>query len=222
MFEREIGLIGEDKFKNIQRKKVMLFGLGGVGGYVAETLVRCGITKIGLCDFDVVSESNKNRQIIALDSTIGLKKVKALSERLKDINKDLIIEEYDFKIDETTIDNIPLDYDYYIDAVDDVNAKILIIERAYFNNIKIISSMGTGNKLDPTKFKISKINQTKVCPLARAVRQRLKALNIFDIPVLYSEEEVISTGFKTPQSIAFCPSVAGILIARYVILDSGS
>lgn len=219
MFEREIALIGEEDFLKIQTKKVLVFGLGGVGGYVCEMLVRSGIKEIGICDFDIITNSNKNRQIIALDSTIGKNKVVVMKERLKDINDNLIIHEYNFKITEDNINKIPNDYDYFIDAVDDVSAKIAIIRYAYANNIRIISSMGTGNKLDPTKFKISKINQTKVCPLAKVMRYKLKELNISDLMVLYSEELPIKTSNKVISSISFVPSVAGILIARYVILD---
>ncbi len=219
MFEREIALIGEEDFLKIQTKKVLVFGLGGVGGYVCEMLVRSGIKEIGICDFDIITNSNKNRQIIALDSTIGKNKVVVMKERLKDINDNLIIHEYNFKITEDNINKIPNDYDYFIDAVDDVSAKIAIIRYAYANNIRIISSMGTGNKLDPTKFKISKINQTKVCPLAKVMRYKLKELNISDLMVLYSEELPIKTSNRVISSISFVPSIAGILIARYVILD---
>ena len=219
MFEREIALIGEEDFLKIQAKKVLVFGLGGVGGYVCEMLVRSGIKEIGICDFDIITNSNKNRQIIALDSTIGKDKVVVMKERLKDINNDLIIHEYNFKITKDNINKIPNDYDYFIDAVDDVSAKLAIIKYAYDNNIRIISSMGTGNKLDPTKFKISKINQTKVCPLARVMRYKLKELNISDLMVLYSEELPIKANNKVISSISFVPSVAGILIARYVVLD---
>lgn len=219
MFRRTIALIGEEKFKLLQNKKVLVFGLGGVGGYVCEMLVRSGIKNIGICDFDVVSLSNKNRQIIALDSTIGLYKTDVMEKRLKDINSEVIVNKYNFKIDENSINMIETDYDYYIDCIDDVKAKIMIILRAVNNNIKIISSMGTGNKLDPTKFKIALIKNTKVCPLAKVMRKKLKDLGITDVVVLYSEEETIVKNVNTIPSIAFCPSTAGILIARWVILD---
>lgn len=219
MFERTISLIGEPAFLKLQAKKIMVFGLGGVGGYVCEMLVRSGIKTIGLCDYDTISSSNKNRQIIALDSTLGKKKVEVLKDRLLDINKEVNVTTYDLKITEDNISQIGTNYDYFIDCVDDVAAKLAIIKYAYQNNIKIISSMGTGNKLDPTKFKIAKIKDTKTCPLAKVMRKKLKELNIYDLPVLYSEEEVHVKGAKVIPSIAFCPSVAGILIARFVILD---
>ena len=220
MFEREIGLIGEENFAKIKTKRVLVFGLGGVGGYVCETLVRSGISTLGICDFDVVSESNKNRQIIALDSTINQAKALVMAKRLKDINKNVHIDVYNFKITIETLEKIDFTrYDYIVDAVDDVAAKIAIILKAYREKVKIISSMGTGNKLDPLQFKIKKINQTKVCPLARVMRLKLKELNIVDLPVLYSEELPVNTGKRVPQSIAFCPSVAGILLARWVIMD---
>ena len=219
MFRRTIALIGDDLFKLLQTKKVLVFGLGGVGGYVCEMLVRSGIKNIGICDFDVVSLSNKNRQIIALDSTIGFYKTDVMEKRLKDINSEVIINKYNFKIDENSINKIETDYDYYIDCIDDVKAKIMIILKAVNNNIKIISSMGTGNKLDPNKFKIDLIKNTKVCPLAKVMRKKLKDLGITDVVVLYSEEETIVKEISTIPSIAFCPSTAGILIARWVILD---
>ncbi len=219
MFRRTIALIGDELFKLLQTKKVLVFGLGGVGGYVCEMLVRSGIKNIGICDFDVVSLSNKNRQIIALDSTIGFYKTDVMEKRLKDINSEVIINKYNFKIDENSINKIETDYDYYIDCIDDVKAKIMIILKAVNNNIKIISSMGTGNKLDPTKFKIDLIKNTKVCPLAKVMRKKLKDLGITDVVVLYSEEETIVKKISTIPSIAFCPSTAGILIARWVILD---
>lgn len=219
MFRRTIALIGDELFKLLQTKKVLVFGLGGVGGYVCEMLVRSGIKNIGICDFDVVSLSNKNRQIIALDSTIGFYKTDVMEKRLKDINSEVIINKYNFKIDENSINKIEADYDYYIDCIDDVKAKIMIILKAVNNNIKIISSMGTGNKLDPTKFKIDLIKNTKVCPLAKVMRKKLKDLGITDVVVLYSEEETIVKEISTIPSIAFCPSTAGILIARWVILD---
>lgn len=219
MFRRTIALIGDELFKLLQTKKVLVFGLGGVGGYVCEMLVRSGIKNIGICDFDVVSLSNKNRQIIALDSTIGFYKTDVMEKRLKDINSEVIINKYNFKIDENSINKIETDYDYYIDCIDDVKAKIMIISKAVNNNIKIISSMGTGNKLDPTKFKIDLIKNTKVCPLAKVMRKKLKDLGITDVVVLYSEEETIVKEISTIPSIAFCPSTAGILIARWVILD---
>lgn len=219
MFRRTIALIGDELFKLLQTKKVLVFGLGGVGGYVCEMLVRSGIKNIGICDFDVVSLSNKNRQIIALDSTIGFYKTDVMEKRLKDINSEVIVNKYNFKIDENSINKIETDYDYYIDCIDDVKAKIMIILKAVNNNIKIISSMGTGNKLDPTKFKIDLIKNTKVCPLAKVMRKKLKDLGITDVVVLYSEEETIVKKISTIPSIAFCPSTAGILIARWVILD---
>ena len=219
MFSRLISLIGIDNFKLIQQKKVLVFGLGGVGGYVCEMLCRSGITNLGICDFDTIAISNKNRQIIALDSTIGKLKTEVMKDRLKDINKDILVETYNFKVDENTINKIKTNYDYIIDCIDDINGKLAIIKYSYANNIKIISSMGTGNKLDPNMFKIKKINQTKVCPLAKIMRHRIKELNITDLPVLYSEEEPLVKNAKEIPSSIFTPAAAGILLARWVILD---
>ncbi len=219
MFERTRILIGDEALSLLQNKRVLVFGLGGVGGSVCETLVRTGIKYIGICDYDIVTTSNKNRQIIALDSTIGKYKTEVMASRLKDINSDTDINIYNFKIDENNLLDIKEEYDYFIDCIDDVSGKIAIITYAYKNNIKIISSMGTGNKLDPSKFRIARINQTKVCPLARVMRYKLKQLNISDLTVLYSEEKPVIDKYEAIPSISFCPNIAGILIARQVILD---
>lgn len=225
MFQREIPIIKEEGLKKLQNSNVLLFGLGGVGGILAETLVRCGIGNISIVDFDVVNESNKNRQIIAVNSTIGMKKTEALKNRLLDINENLNIKTYDLFIDSTTIDEFNFsEFDYIIDAVDNVTAKILIIQKAKENNVKVISSMGTGNKIDPTKFQIKDISKTSMCPLAKVMRQELKKRNIKDVKVLFSTEEPIKSNLEengkiVVASIMFNVSVAGILIAREVILD---
>ncbi len=218
MFEREIPIIGEEGFEKLQNSHVAVFGVGGVGGFICETLARAGIGEISLFDFDTVAESNINRQIIATTKTIGRLKVDVLEERLQDINPKLKIHKYPIFIGVETINAINFSFDYVCDAVDNVTAKLLIIEKAKVNNIPIISSMGTGNKIDPLRFQIKDINQTKVCPLARVIRLELKKRNIKDVKVLYSEEEPIKNGSRIPSSISFTPSIAGILIAREVIL----
>lgn len=225
MFTREIPIIGLDGLKKLKDARVCLFGLGGVGGYVAETLVRAGIGHLSIVDYDTISLTNLNRQIIALHSTIGQKKTEALKSRLLDINPDLDVITYDIFVNPETIEKIPFSFDYVVDAVDNITAKLAIISKAKASNSKVIAAMGTGNKIDPTKFKICDINQTKVCPLAKVMRYELKKRGITDVPVLYSEEEPIKSnltnedGKVIPASISFTPSIAGILIARKVILD---
>ena len=219
MFEREIPIIGEAGFKKLQNSHVAVFGVGGVGGFICETLARSGIGEISLFDFDTVAESNINRQIIATTKTIGRLKVDVLKERLLEINPALRVNIYPIFIDSKAIEEIKFNFSYICDAVDNVTAKLLIIEKAKKYNIPIISSMGTGNKINPLMFKIKDINQTKVCPLARVMRLELKKRGITNVKVLYSEEEPFKNGSRTPSSISFTPSIAGILIAREVILD---
>ena len=222
MLERMEGLISKEEIENLKTKKIILFGLGGVGSYVAEILVRAGINNLTIVDFDKVDITNINRQLIALHSTIGKLKTEVMKCRLLDINNELNLKALALKIDENNIKEFHLEeYDYVIDAIDDVKAKLAIIVEAKKYAKKIISSMGTGNKLDPTKFKITDISKTEMCPLARVMRKKLKESNINKVNVLFSTEE-ISKDIKDksyPRSVAFGPSVAGILSARFVILD---
>lgn len=222
MLERMEGLISKEEIETLKTKKIILFGLGGVGSYVAEILVRAGINNLTIVDFDKVDITNINRQLIALHSTIGKLKTEVMKCRLLDINNELNLKALALKIDENNIKEFHLEeYDYVIDAIDDVKAKLAIIVEAKKYAKKIISSMGTGNKLDPTKFKITDISKTEMCPLARVMRKKLKELNINKVNVLFSTEE-ISKDIKDksyPRSVAFVPSVAGILIARFAILD---
>ena len=218
--ERQITLIGEEKTDKLIGSSVMIFGIGGVGSFTAEAICRCGVGKIVLVDFDTVSMSNINRQLIADTTTIGKKKTSVMAERIKNINPDCVVIEKDvFITAENAVEIIKSEeVDYVIDAIDNVTAKIAIIEYCKANNISIISSMGTGNKLDPFKFKIADIQKTSVCPLARVMRYELKKRNITKVDVLYSEEEPRKSGERVPASISFVPSVAGLLIARHVIL----
>ena len=230
-FKRTVSLIGKDGFSKLNSKKVIVFGLGGVGSYIAEALVRSGVRKIAVVDSDVVSESNINRQLIALESTIGKLKTEVFYERAKDIYPDVLVKRYPIFYNEETADEIDLSlYDYVIDAVDTVTAKLMIIERAVTFGKPIISCMGTGNKLDPTAFKVADISKTKYCPLARVMRRELSKRNITNgVKVLYSEEQSISPiadeesdkkgNGIAPASISFVPSVAGLIIAGEVIKD---
>lgn len=219
MLSRCYPLIGEVGINKLKSSHVCVFGVGGVGGFVVEALVRCGIGEITIVDFDIINESNINRQIIALHSTIGLKKIDVLEKRIKDINPSCIVNKYDLFINNDNINSFDFKkFNYVIDCVDNVTAKLAIITRAKENNINIISSMGTGNKLDPKKFKITDISKTAVCPLAKVIRLELRKREIKGVKVLYSEEEPV----KSPDfisSISFVPSSAGLLIAREVILD---
>ena len=225
-FSRTETLIGLDNMSKLKNSKVIVFGVGGVGGYVIEALTRCALKQIDIVDFDTVSVTNLNRQIIALNSTIGKLKIDVMKERMIDINPNVVVNAYPLYLDESNIESFNLgQYDYVIDAIDSVTSKILLIEYCNKNNIKIISSMGTGNKLDPSLFKISDISKTSVCPLAKVIRYELRKRGINHLKVLYSTENPIKDfvegeGNKlAPSSISFVPSSAGLLIASEVIKD---
>lgn len=221
-FDRTKKLIGEDSVQKLRSSKVLVFGVGGVGGYTCEGLVRAGIGKIDIVDKDTIDITNINRQIIANHDTVGRPKVDVMKERMLLINPEVDCETYNlfFACDsDKNGDSIDFSkYDYIIDAVDTVTAKLEIIKRAKESNARVISSMGTGNKLNPTMFQIADIEKTKVCPLAKVMRKELKALGIRGVKVLYSEEEpIIAT--REPASISTVPSVAGLIIANEVIKD---
>lgn len=218
-FSRTAQLLGNENVKNLFDKHVIIFGVGGVGGYVVEALARSGIGKISIVDNDVVNESNINRQIIALHSTVGMQKVEVLKNRILDINPECQVFVYNqFFLPENSKDFDFSIYDYVVDAVDTVTAKLEIIKKSKESNVPVISSMGTGNKLNPMGFKVSDISKTKVCPLARVMRNELKKRGISKVKCVYSEENpVIQT--QTPASVAFVPSVAGLLIASEVVKD---
>ena len=219
-FERTERIIGEDKINSLHNKSVIVFGIGGVGGYVCEALARAGVGRIAIVDHDTVNITNINRQIIALHSTVGLKKTDVMKERLKDINPDIIVEDYDmFYLPENAQDIDIKRYDYVADCVDNVTAKLEIIKRAKENDIPIFSSMGTGNKLDPTRFEIADIRKTSVCPLAKVMRKECKERGFLNVKVLYSKEEPVKTHTHAPGSISFVPSAAGLIIAGEIIKD---
>ncbi len=223
MFSRTEMLVGEEAVAKLKNARVAVFGVGGVGGYVVEALVRAGVGHVALVDNDVVSKSNLNRQIIALHSTIGRKKTEVMAERVKDINPACQVETYDiFFLPETPFDFSA--YDYVVDAIDTVSGKLSIIERCTKANIPVISSMGTGNKRLTAPFEVADISQTSVCPLARVMRRELKKRGIERLKVVYSKEEpsavktAENTGEKTPPaSISFVPPMAGLLLASEVI-----
>lgn len=245
IFLRTQMLIGEDGLQLLGEKHVAVFGVGGVGGAVCEALARAGVGELSLFDDDIVSESNINRQIIALYSTIGMPKVKVMADRIKDINPKCVVHanrvfympqnaaQYEFNL-----------YDYVVDAVDTVSAKLEIIERAYAAGVPVISSMGTGNKIHPEEFNVTQIEKTSVCPLARVMRKELKKRGISGVKVVYSKEEPLKpfalpdedenieagsvqcanlragkAKIAVPASISFVPPVAGFVLAGEVVRE---
>lgn len=228
IFSRTSLLFGEDAIELLSKKTVALFGLGGVGGNAAEALVRAGIGKLLLIDNDTVSLSNLNRQLVALHSTIGMPKTRALAERLRDINPAVEIVEYPLFYLPETADQIDLcACDYIIDCIDTTSAKIELVMRAARLQIPMIASMGTGNKTDPTKLLVSDLTKTSTCPLARVMRRELKQRGITHLKVVWSTEVPLTpigkpigeSGKPIPASTPFVPPVAGILIARTVVTD---
>lgn len=227
-FSRTRMLIGDDGLRKLNASHVAVFGIGGVGGFVCEALARAGVGRFTLVDNDTVSESNINRQIIALTSTVGKSKTQAMKERIGDINPDANVSCINKFVLPENIDEFDFSgYDYIVDAIDTVSGKLAIIEKAYFLGKPVISSMGTGNKLDPTRFEIADINKTSVCPLARVMRYELKKRGVKKLKVLYSKEDPIKPdneikseiGKAVPGSISFVPSVAGLIIGGEVVKD---
>ncbi|MBR6694051.1 MAG: tRNA threonylcarbamoyladenosine dehydratase [Clostridia bacterium] len=220
IFDRTDMLLGRQSREKLNNMHVAVLGIGGVGSFVCEALARAGIGELTLIDSDTVSESNINRQLIALHSTIGHKKTAVMAERVADINPEIKVNCHDIFFSPETAGNIDFSqFSFVVDAVDTVSAKLLIIEKSRDLGIPVISSMGTGNKLDPTAFRIADIEKTSVCPLARVMRYELKKRGIKGVRVLYSTEQPIETGERTPASISFVPSVAGLIIAGEVIKE---
>ena len=223
-FSRTELLIGKENIEKLRDKKIAIFGLGGVGSFVTEGIIRCGIKNLILVDNDEISPSNINRQLYALQSTIGKKKTDLAKERCLDINPLANIQTFNLFYLEETQNQIDLsDCDYIIDAIDTVSAKLLLIENAKKLNVPIISSMGTGNKLNPFAFQISDIFKTSVCPLARTMRYELKkqgynSKTLKNLKVLFSTE-IPASSIRPPASISFVPSVAGLMIVSEVIKD---
>lgn len=219
--QREISLIGEDALNKLRSSHVVVFGVGGVGSFTVEALVRAGVGTLTLIDGDRVCPSNINRQIIADTSTIGMWKAEAAQRRISLINPECKVTVLNLFADESNVGSILSDAkaDFIVDAIDSVKTKLLIARWAVDHGTPIISSMGTGNKLDPSKFSITDISKTSVCPLARVIRRELKAMGISHLPVLFSTEEPVKVGSRTPASISFVPSVAGLMIAGHVIRE---
>ncbi len=220
-FSRTRLLLGDQAMQKLSRSRVAVFGVGGVGGYVAEALARSGVGALDLIDHDQVSLSNINRQIIALHSTIGEYKVDVMKSRIADINPAcLVLARKCFFLPETRDEFHFSDYDYVVDAVDTVTAKIQLVLQAKEAGVPVISSMGAGNKLDPAGFEVADIYRTSVCPLARVMRRELKKRGVEKLKVVYSKEEPKDCdGQRVPGSTAFVPSVAGLIIASEVVRD---
>lgn len=219
-FTRTEKLIGKDKQDLLRTKSVLVFGIGGVGSFAVEALTRAGIGCIDIVDKDTVDVTNINRQLIATHDTVGMPKVEVMKKRMLSINPDVRVETFEMLYLPEKAAEIDWEkYDYIVDCIDNVTAKIDIISNAKVSGVPVISSMGTGNKLDPLMFRIADTSKTKVCPLARVIRKELKERGIKDVKVLYSEEEPVNTGERAPASISFVPSAAGLIIAGEVIKD---
>lgn len=230
-FSRMEPLVGEEGLNRLYGARVAVFGIGGVGSYVVEALARCGVGTLTLVDNDTVAVTNINRQLIALRSTIGKPKTQVAKERVLDINADAIVHTYETFVNADTIQIFDFSaFDYVVDAVDTVTTKLLLIEKAKEKGVPVISCMGTGNKMDPSRFQITDISKTSVCPLAKVMRTELKKRKIRKVKVLFSTEQPVkdktgvqetkgNTGRPAPCSISFVPSVAGLMIAGEVIKD---
>lgn len=220
-FLRTEMLIGTEALSKLMKSKVAVFGIGGVGSFTVEALARCGVGNIDIFDGDIVDITNINRQLIATYNTIGLNKVDVMKERILSINPNANMNAYKCHFDASNEQNYDFNrYDYIVDAIDTVTSKILIIDKAKKSNVKVISSMGTGNKINPTKLEITDIYSTKNCPLARVMRRELKSRNIKSLKVVYSTETPIyKPKDRVNASVSFVPSVAGLLIASEVVRD---
>lgn len=218
-FIRTEMLLGKENMERLAKSRVAVFGIGGVGGYAVEALARSGVGTLDLIDNDTVCESNLNRQIIALHSTLGMYKTDAARARILDINPHAKVNCHrTFFLPERADEFAFEEYDYVIDAIDTVTGKIELILRAREAGTPVISSMGAGNKLDPAAFEVADIYKTSVCPLAKVMRRELKKRGVKKLKVVYSKEQPVSH-FQTPGSNAFVPSVAGLIIAGEVVKD---
>ena len=225
IFDRSEVLLGKDALEKLKDSSVAVFGVGGVGSYTVEALVRGGIGKLFLFDGDVVSQTNINRQLVATTKTIGMDKVSVAAKHCLEVNPDVEVhsEKIFFNV-ENSSDIDFSQFDYVVDAIDTVSSKLLLIEKAKAASIPVISCMGAGNKLDPTRFEVADISKTSVCPLAKVMRYELKKRDISKVKVVYSKEEPIrhgqtESGKPLPGSVSFVPSVAGLIIAGEVIKD---
>lgn len=229
IFQRTELLIGSENLERLKNSHIIVFGVGGVGGFVIEALARAGVGELSIVDFDTVDITNLNRQIIALQSTIGKSKTSVMKERLLSINPNIIVHEYPEKFSAENKDKFfnGKKYSYIVDAIDLVTSKLILAEIAQAENIPIISSMGTGNKIQPTMLEVADINKTSVCPLARVMRKELKNRGVKKLKVVYSKETprkpYNESGSREKKvnvgSISFVPSTAGLIIASEVVKD---
>ena len=216
--DRTLMLLGQEALDKLAQSRVAVFGLGGVGGYVMEALTRAGTGSLTLIDGDVVDETNLNRQLIATRQSIGRKKAEVACERVKSINPNCAVDARTLFYAAGNADCIDFaDFDYVADCIDTVSSKLLIIERCIKSGTPVISCMGTGNKLDPSLLEIADIAKTSVCPLARVMRRELRSRGIEHVEVLFSTEPPLKTGSRTPGSVSFVPSVAGLMIAGAIV-----
>lgn len=227
IYSRTESLIGKDSLNILKNSKVIVFGIGGVGSFTVESLCRCGIGEISLVDFDTIDITNINRQIHAMSNNIGKYKVDEMKKRIELINPDIKVNTFKKKLDKNNVENFNLKYyDYVVDAIDIITSKIYLIKCCYENNIDVISAMGAGNKLDPTRFKVVDIYKTSGCPLARVMRRELKKLGIKKLKCVCSDEtssgEVIESYERrksSPSSISFIPSTMGLIITSEIVKD---
>ncbi len=221
--QRTAMLLGEKGIERLGRSRVLVCGVGGVGSFIAEALARAGVGTLDLLDFDVVSESNINRQLIALHSTVGRKKAEVMAERIRDIGPEIKVNVLDFFLTpENVHETLAAGYDFVADAIDSVPSKVALIAACHELSVPIISSMGTGNKLDPSRLRLADLSKTSVCPLAKKLRHELRQLGIEHHRVLFSDEEPIRPaetvdGRHVPGSVSFVPSAAGLMIAGEIV-----
>ncbi|MDO5040614.1 MAG: tRNA threonylcarbamoyladenosine dehydratase [Peptoniphilus sp.] len=217
-FNRTIKLIGQDNLLKIQRAKILVLGVGGVGGSLCEALVRSGIENITIVDDDIVEVTNLNRQLIATEGSMGEFKVDAMEKRLKDINSHVEVMKLRKRVTEENAEEFNLgDYDFIADAIDTVSAKVALAEICYNNNYNLISAMGAGNRIDPTKFKVDDVFNTCYDPLSKVMRRELKKRGVGRLTVVYSTEQPMKISSKIPGSMSFVPPVCGMVMASYIV-----
>lgn len=225
IFDRSEILLGADALHKLKNSHVAVFGVGGVGSYTVEALVRGGVGKLSVFDGDTVSETNINRQLVATTRTVGEDKVAVAKQHALEVNPDILINAEKIFFSAENADRIDFSqFDYVVDAIDTVSSKLLLIKKSKSAGVPVISCMGAGNKLDPTRFEVADISKTSVCPLAKVMRYELKKRGISKVKVVYSKEEPIKHGLTEngkplPGSVSFVPSVAGLIIAGEVIKD---
>ncbi|MBR5262370.1 MAG: tRNA threonylcarbamoyladenosine dehydratase [Clostridia bacterium] len=225
IFDRSEALLGADALNTLKSSHIAVFGVGGVGSYTVEALVRGGIGRLSVFDGDTVSETNINRQLVATTKTIGEDKVAVAKQHATEVNPDIQVTAEKIFFSAENADSIDFSqFDYVVDAIDTVSSKLLLIEKSKTAGVPVISCMGAGNKLDPTRFEVTDISKTSVCPLAKIMRYELKKRGISKVKVVYSKEEPIKHGLSEngrplPGSVSFVPSAAGLIIAGEVIKD---